>query len=67
MLCRQRMVSEMAAAEIGVETVADETEIINTQGSLFLPRTVRDWNDLPLEVIEAKTIDTFVSRASRLQ
>ena len=26
-----------------------------------------DWNDLPQEVIEAKTIDTFVSRASRLQ
>ena len=67
MLCRQRMVSEMAAAEIGVETVANETEIINTQGSLFLLRTVRDWNDLPLEVIEAKTMDTFVSRASRLQ
>ena len=33
----------------------------------FLPRTIRDWNDLPQEVIEAKTIDTFVSRASRLQ
>ena len=32
----------------------------------FLPRTTRDWNDLPQEVIEAKTIDTFVSRASRL-
>ena len=26
----------------------------------FLPRTIRDWNDLPQEVIEAKTIDTFV-------
>ena len=25
----------------------------------FLPRTVRDWNDLPQEVIEAKTIDTI--------
>ena len=33
----------------------------------FLPRTVRDWNNMPQEVIEAKTIDTFVSRASRLQ
>ena len=42
-------------------------EIINTQGSLFLPRTIRDWNDLPQEVIEAKTIDTFVSRASGLR
>ena len=26
----------------------------------FLPRTIRDWNDLPQEVIEAKTINTFV-------
>ena len=34
---------------------------------MVLPRTIRDWNDLPQEVIEAKTIDTFVSRASRLQ
>ena len=33
----------------------------------FLPRTIRDWNDLPQEVIEAKTIDTLVSGASRLQ
>ena len=32
----------------------------------FLPRTIRDWNDLQQEVTEAKTIDTFVSRASRL-
>ena len=33
----------------------------------FLPRIIRDWNDLPQEVTEAKTIDTIVSRASRLQ
>ena len=33
----------------------------------FLPRTIRDWNDLPQEVNEAKTIDILVSRASRLQ
>ena len=25
----------------------------------FLPRTIRDWNDLPQEVIEAKAIDTL--------
>ena len=31
----------------------------------FLPRTIKQWNQLPLEVIEANTIDTFVSRASR--
>ena len=30
--------------------------------------TIRHWNDLPQEVTEAKTIDTFsVPRASRLQ
>ena len=32
----------------------------------FLPRTIRDWNELPQDAVEAKTIDTFVSRASRL-
>mgnify|MGYP003406789740 FL=1 len=32
----------------------------------FLPRTICDWNSLPQDVVEAKTIDTFVSRASRL-
>ncbi|XP_076439270.1 uncharacterized protein LOC143278120 [Babylonia areolata] len=32
----------------------------------FLPRTIKDWNKLPQDVVEAKTIDTFVSRASRL-
>ena len=31
----------------------------------FLPRTIKQWNQLPQEVIEANTIDTFVSRASR--
>ena len=39
---------------------------IRTQyrGGSFLPRTIRDWNSLPSEVIEAATVDTFVSRAS---
>ncbi|XP_076469727.1 uncharacterized protein LOC143300058 [Babylonia areolata] len=32
----------------------------------FLPHTIKDWNELPQNVVEAKTIDTFVSRASRL-
>ena len=30
----------------------------------FLPRTIRDWNDLSQDTVEANTIDTFVSRAS---
>ena len=30
----------------------------------FLPRTVRDWNHLPSETVEAATADAFVSRAS---
>eukprot|EP00745_Piridium_sociabile_P031749 TRINITY_DN52766_c0_g1_i5.p1 TRINITY_DN52766_c0_g1~~TRINITY_DN52766_c0_g1_i5.p1 ORF type:complete len:113 (-),score=25.06 TRINITY_DN52766_c0_g1_i5:138-476(-) len=33
----------------------------------FLPRTIKDWNVQTQDVVEAKTIDTFVSRASRLQ
>ena len=30
----------------------------------FLPRTIKDWNCLPREVVEATMLDTFVSRAS---
>ena len=30
----------------------------------FLPQTIRDWNSLPMEVVEAPTLDTFVSRVS---
>jgi hypothetical protein len=37
------------------------------QQASFLPRTIRDWHDLPQDVVEAKTIDTFMSRASRTQ
>jgi hypothetical protein len=37
------------------------------QQASFLPRTIKAWNDLPQDVVEAKTIDTFVSRASRTQ
>ena len=32
---------------------------VRDQQYSFLPRTIRDWNDLPQEVIEAKTIDTL--------
>ena len=32
----------------------------------FLPRTTKDWRCLPKEVVEAITLDTFVSRASFL-
>ena len=42
--------------------------LINTRtqyrGGSFLPRTVRDWNHLPSETVEAATADAFVSRAS---
>ena len=30
-------------------------------GSSFLPKTIRDWNSLPMEVVEALTLDAFVS------
>ena len=33
----------------------------------FLPRTVRDWNALPKEAVEANALDTFVARVSRSQ
>ena len=32
----------------------------------FLHRTIKDWNRLPKEVVEATMLDTFVSRASSL-
>ena len=32
----------------------------------FLPQTIKDWNDLPQDTVEARTIDTFVSRVSSL-
>ena len=31
----------------------------------FLPQTIQDWNKLPQSTVEATTIDTFVSRASK--
>ena len=34
------------------------------RGSSFLPKTIRDWNSLPMEVVEAPTLDAFVSRVS---
>ena len=34
------------------------------RGSFFLPKTIKDWNSLPLEVVEAPTLDAFVSRVS---
>ena len=36
------------------------------QGS-FYPRSIKDWNALPDTVVEAKTLDTFMSRARKLQ
>ena len=35
------------------------------RGSPFLPKTIKDWNSLPMEVVEAPTLDAFVSRASK--
>ena len=34
------------------------------RGSSFLPKTIRDWNSLPMEMVEAPTLDAFVSRVS---
>ncbi|KAK7093701.1 uncharacterized protein [Littorina saxatilis] len=34
------------------------------RSAAFLPSTVKDWNSLPAAVVEARTVDTFVSRAS---
>ena len=31
----------------------------------FLPRTIKEWNTLSQQTVEASTIDTFVSRASK--
>ena len=33
----------------------------------FLPRTLRDWNQLPADAAEATTKDMFVSQVSRLE
>ena len=30
----------------------------------FLPKTIRDWNSLPMKVVEAPTLDAFESRVS---
>ena len=34
------------------------------RGSSFLPKTIRDWNSLPMEVVEADIHDAFESRVS---
>ena len=34
------------------------------RGSSFLPKTIRDWNLLPMKVMEAPTLDAFGSRVS---
>ena len=34
------------------------------RGSSFLPKTIRDWNSLPMKVVEAPTLDAFKSRVS---
>ena len=34
------------------------------RGSSFLPKNIRDWNSLPMVVVEAPTLDAFVSRVS---
>ena len=35
------------------------------RNSSFLPRTIGDWNSLPQSVVEAKTVQTFVSRVAK--
>ena len=34
------------------------------RGSSFLPKAIRDWNLLPMKVVEALTLDAFGSRVS---
>ena len=34
------------------------------RGGSFLPCTIRDWNSLSKDAVEAMTVDTFLSRAS---
>jgi hypothetical protein len=32
----------------------------------YLPRTIRDWNSLPPDIVSAKTLDAFKAQVSRL-
>ena len=49
-------------------THSQQLSLITTRtqyrGGSFLPRTIRDWNSLSIDAVEATTVDTFVSRAS---
>ena len=42
------------------------TSRTQSRGSSFLPKTIRDWNSLPMamRVVEAPTLDAFESRVS---
>ena len=46
------------------ERVRCKTELRN---NTFVPKTIRDWNSLPQATVESATLDTFVSRVTRLQ
>ena len=35
------------------------------RGSSFMPRTVKDWNNLPAGVVDAETLGTFVAKISQ--
>ena len=56
------------------QTFSSSPSFLNIQGQLaghcwcssFFPRTVRDWNGLPSETIQASTLDTFSRRVSSL-
>ena len=39
---------------------------VQYRSTSFLPKTIKDWNCLPKELVEATKLDTFVSRASSL-
>ena len=49
-------------------TLSQQLSLITTRtqypGGSFLPRTIRDWNSLSIDAVEATTVDTFVSLAS---
>ena len=50
--------------EFMYERVRCKTELRN---NTFVPKTIRDWNSLPQATVESATLDTFVSRVTRLQ
>ncbi|KAI8507277.1 hypothetical protein Bbelb_146570 [Branchiostoma belcheri] len=47
-------------------TNSSSSSVLGHRGS-FLPRSIRDWNHLQKETVEAATVEAFVSRAAAEQ